>query len=114
MNYVGLIIHGLSAMSVFSEVVGARMLIATSTLVLLTLVGLVVVVAVRFLTDLAIPGWATYTFGLLLVVLLQAIMFAISFSFTILNGRRGAGFIPIRDYVHFVDHVDVLASKGND
>jgi hypothetical protein len=112
MNFVALVVHGLSAISVYSEVVGVRLLIVTTSLVLLTIIGIVGVVAVRLFTDLAIPGWATFTSGLLLVVMLQAIMFAISFSFTILSGRRGAGFIPARDYVYFVDDLKTMSSDG--
>jgi hypothetical protein len=110
MNFVGLVIHGLSAISVHAEVVGVRLLIATTTLVLLTLLGILTVVGVNLYNDSSIPGWSMITSGLLLVVMLQAIMFAISFSFTILSGRRGAGFIPSRDYSYFMDYMKVVVT----
>ena len=59
-------------------------------------------VAVRLTTDLAIPGWATTAFGVLLIILLQATMFLVVFSFMILAGRNAAGFLPLRDYAYFV------------
>lgn len=102
MNFVALVIHGLSAISVFGEVVGVRLLVATTLVILLALVGLGAVVAVRLTTNLAIPGWATTAGGLLLVVLMQAVLISLIFIFIILNGRKGANFLPVRDYGYFV------------
>jgi polyisoprenyl-phosphate glycosyltransferase len=59
-------------------------------------------------TDWAIPGWATYTFGLLMVLLLLGIMLACLFSFVIMAGRQGSTFLPCRDYVCFIKDVRCL------
>jgi hypothetical protein len=109
MNFVALLLHGLSAISVFGDIVGARLLGATAAIILLTLLGLAGVVVVRTTTDLAIPGWATTVAGLLLVVLLQAIMISLIFIFILLNGRKSANFLPIRDYRYFVLRVRSVA-----
>jgi hypothetical protein len=109
MNFVGLVLHGLSAISVFGEIVGARLLAATTGVILLALAGLLAVVGIRLATDWAIPGWATTTAGLLLVVLLQAIMISFIFIFIILNGRKSANFLPIRDYQWFILRVRNVA-----
>lgn len=109
MNFVALMLHGLSAISVFGDIVGARLLGATVAVILLTLLGLAGVFIVRTATDLAIPGWATTAAGLLLVVLLQAIMISLIFVFIILNGRKSANFLPIRDYRYFVLRVRSVA-----
>ncbi len=42
-------------------------------------------VIVRLATNLAIPGWASYTVGILLILFVQAIMAAFVFSFVILG-----------------------------
>ena len=102
MNFVGLVIHGLSAISVYSDVIGVRLLISTLGMIAATLLGLAGTVAVRLTTDLAIPGWATTAFGVLLIILLQATLFLIVFSCMILAGRNSAAFLPSRDYGHFV------------
>jgi hypothetical protein len=102
MNFVSLVIHGLSAISAYSDVVGVRMLLASILVMIAALVGLVTVVFVRLATDRAIQGWATYTFGLLLVILIQAIMGSILFIFISLSNRQGANFLPVRDYSYFV------------
>ncbi len=102
MNFVNLVTHGLSAISVYSDAIGVRLLIATSAMIALVVAALGGTLAVRLSTSLAIPGWATTAFGVLLIILLQATMFLFVFSFMILAGRNGAGFLPLRDYAYFV------------
>ena len=102
MNFVGLVIHGLSAISVYTDTIGVRLLIATLAMMGLDVLALAVTLAVRLTTDLAIPGWATTVFGVLLIILLQATLFLFVFSFMILAGRNSASFLPRRDYIHFV------------
>lgn len=102
MKFVDLVVHGLSAIAVYSEAIGVRLLAASSLLILLALAGMVSSVAIRLTTDVAIPGWATYTVGFLLVVVLQAVLFSLVFSFIIISGRDRMTFLPIRDYRYFI------------
>ena len=97
-----LVVHGLSAISVHSEVIGVRMLMTAFVLILLLLLGAVAAVGVRLMTPLAIPGWATTAVGISLVLLAQAVMLALLFCFVTLSGRQGLTFLPIRDYGYFV------------
>ncbi|HUS08199.1 MAG TPA: glycosyltransferase [Bryobacteraceae bacterium] len=101
MNFVSLLVHGLSAISVFSDVVSARLLAFTSAAILATLFLIVAVVATRLATGLAIPGWATTTAGILLVILTQAVLIALVLVFTITSGRANTSFIPLRDASFF-------------
>lgn len=102
MNLASLVTHGLSAISVYGDLVGVRVLLAlavsTASIVLL----IVAVVAVRVLTDLAIPGWATTTVGLLVLLLVNLISVSLSTVLFTLRARMDSGFIPIRDYSYFV------------
>jgi glycosyltransferase involved in cell wall biosynthesis len=102
MNFVKLVIHGLSAISVYSDAIGVRLLLATVGMIGLDLAALAMTVAARLTTDLAVPGWAITAFGVLLIILLQATMFLVVFSFMILAGRNAASFLPLRDYAYFV------------
>jgi len=102
MNFVSLVVHGLSAISVFGEKVGVRLLIASSIMIVVFLLLLVAVLGVRVFTLLAIPGWATSAVGLILVVLFQMMIMSIIFIFITLNGRQGTNFLPIRDYSYFI------------
>ena len=108
MSYTALIVHGLSAISVYSDVVGTRLLVGAGVIFVLALLALVAVVSIRLGTDLAVPGWATYSAGLLLLVLLQTISFGLLFTFLVLGNRKGAVIIPARDFLHFVDTVEPI------
>lgn len=101
MNFVRLVVHGLSAISVHSELIGVRMLMVAFVLILFVLLSATAAVIVRLLTPLAIPGWATTAVGFSLVLLAQAVMLALLFCFVTLSGRQGLTFLPIRDYGYF-------------
>lgn len=105
MNFVSLVMHGLSSISVFGDVFGTRLLIGACLLIASSFIGLFIVIIVRFSTNLAIPGWATYTFGLIFVIIMQAVMVSLCFIFIILSGRNNFSFLPLRDYKYFVLNV---------
>ena len=102
MNWTALVVHGLSAIAVYSDVLGVRLLTATIVLSVLLVVALATVIAVRLGTSLAVPGWATYAVGLLAAMLLQAVMSLVMFTFFILWNRNSVSFLPVRDYRYFV------------
>jgi polyisoprenyl-phosphate glycosyltransferase len=102
MDFVALVTHGLSAISVFGDRVGVRLLIVTSLLAGLAVFGLVTIAVIRLATTRAIPGWATTASGLLLVILTQLFTLLLVFTLVILSGRESSSFLPTRDYVHFV------------
>jgi hypothetical protein len=105
MNFVSLVAHGLSAMSVFADKIGVRLLATTGILMLVLFVTLIVAVFVRFFTDLAVPGWTTVVLGFLTVLLVQTAILSMVFMFMIQMGRTGSSFIPAREYELFVDSV---------
>ena len=112
MNFVALVSHGLSAMSVFGDIVGVRLLIGSLAGSLLVGVGMVLVVMIRLFTSLAIPGWATYATGTLAIIMIQLITIATSFTFFMLSSRTNLGFVPLRDYSLFVEEaVDIYSGE---
>ena len=112
MNFVTLAVHGISAISVFGDVVGVRLLIGSMAGSLMALFGILAVFAIRFFTDMAIPGWATYASGVLAIILVQFITMAISFTFIMLSNRTNLSFVPLRDHSLFVSEVKLI--HGND
>ncbi len=106
MNFVSLLVHGLGAISVFGDIVGARLLALTAFATAMAALLIGVVAGVRMFTDLAIPGWATYVTGILLIILVQALMASLALVFIIVGGRTGTGFLPLRDASFFIDHVE--------
>jgi glycosyltransferase involved in cell wall biosynthesis len=105
MNFVALVLHGLSAISVFAEVVGARLTMAIFGGVGVLTALLVTVVFIRWGTKLAIPGWATTAAGLLLVIVLQMLTVALGLTLLVLFNRNNLSFLPLRDYRYFVGEV---------
>ncbi len=102
MNYVSLVAHGMSAISVFGDVVGVRILMACGAGSAIAVSGIVAVVGIRLFTSKAVPGWATYTAGFLLIILMQLFTIAASFTFTTLSNRVMLNFVPLRDAQLFI------------
>jgi hypothetical protein len=102
MDLVSLVVHGLSAMAVFGDRIGVRLLILVSVGMCVTILGLAIVLGIRLTTDLAIPGWATYVAGILLIILIQMLLVVLVFVFVILAARNAANVIPTNDPEQFV------------
>lgn len=102
MDLVALIVHGLSAISVFREEVTVRLLLATGVIAALAVLGLAAVVFIRLFTSLAIPGWATSAAGILSLILLNALLLCLMYVIFLLQTRNSATFIPARDYEYYV------------
>jgi glycosyltransferase involved in cell wall biosynthesis len=113
MNFVALVLHGLSAISVFAEIVGARLTMAILGGVALLTALLVSVPVIRWGTDLAIPGWATTAAGLLLVIVLQMLTVALGLTLLVLFNRNNLSFLPLRDYRYFVGDVRKLYERAD-
>jgi len=106
MNLVSLVLHGLAAISVFIDVLGARLLVLLAGIGVSTFLGISAIVAIRLFSRLAIPGWATTAAGLLSVVLLQTITLMLMFVFVILATRSAATFMPTRDCPQYIREVE--------
>jgi polyisoprenyl-phosphate glycosyltransferase len=102
MSFVSLVVHGLSAISVYGDLVFVRLIVFAVMLAACSAIGLCVVVAIRLFTTQAIPGWATFTSGILVLVLLQAVLFVAVLTFLGLSIRQQAPFVPSRDFELYV------------
>ena len=108
MRYSGLVAHGLSAIAVFSEIVGARLIVVFSAAVALAIFLLASVVGVRLFTPLGIPGWATTAAGLLILFAMQAVLSLLILVLVVLGDRSQAKVIPLRDAELFIESVTPL------
>ncbi len=106
MNFTALVTHGLSAISVFGETVGVRLLIASGGLFAILCLLLAAVVAVRLSTPWAIPGWATFAAGLLLLLAGQVLTASAGLVLFILSSRNNLSFLPLRDYEFFIERIE--------
>lgn len=109
MNMIALVLHGLSAISVYIEVVYVRLLFFSLVVMTLDVIGFLIIVYIRFMTPLAIPGWATNVAIGLTVIMTQAILFLATLSFVVLSYRSSKMFIPavdFKDYLMSIERVD--------
>jgi len=101
-NLVALMVHGLSALSVYADKIFVRILLAAGLVAGIAGLGVIAVTTIRIATDLAVPGWATTVVGDLLIILLQTLVIVIAASLTVLAGRSSRPIVPIVDCLCFV------------
>ena len=101
MNLVALVTHGLSAISVYGEIVGVRVLFMAGALTAAIVVALVALGVARSF-GVEIPRGAGTLVGalaFLLAGLLLALGLAVLF---LLQSRERYSFLPLRDYRHYL------------
>jgi polyisoprenyl-phosphate glycosyltransferase len=110
MNFISLVLHGMSAVSVHVETVAVRIFISSVILILLVSVGILVVAYIKFFTTYATPGWATsFIFGSLGIIV-QALLISLFLIFIVLNHRTQKNFIPILDYKDYVAQIEKISN----
>ena len=108
LNLTGMVVHGLSAISVFIETVTVRVLVTMAIVLGLLLASFAIALAVRASTGLAVPNPALLMAGFFLVLVVQMMTAALGLTLMILFNRNSLSFLPIRDWQFFVRDVRVL------
>ena len=102
MNFVSLLMHGLSAICVHSEQVSARLVTASAFFCLLA--------AFTPWAGKIIPGWTGYATGWVIGLALQSLTFAMLFALLIAGRRSSPGFLVQRDAPYYILSRTTLAS----
>jgi polyisoprenyl-phosphate glycosyltransferase len=110
MNFVSLVVHGISAVFANQEVVGTRLLLMTLGASVGFLLMIAAVVAASVIAHKAIPGWAILTAVVLLLIVVQLLLGSFMLIFFVMMTRSHLGFLPIRDYSYFVADETTLYS----
>lgn len=108
MGHVSLVVHGLSAISVFVETVITRLLVVFGFTALGAIATSLTAVVLRFGTNLAIPGWATNVFGLSILLLLQSATVLTLLLFSVLSSRSSVPFLVGAQAGTFIERSSVL------
>ena len=108
MNFLSLVIHGLSAIAVFRDRVGVRLLVACAVALGLTLTALGGGLALHLTGRWTVPSSLAVGGSLLAVLLTQLLMLTLVFTFIVLGGRESASFLPVRDYGYFVSRLNEI------
>ncbi|MBE0644943.1 MAG: glycosyltransferase [Bacteroidetes bacterium] len=99
-----LIIHGLSAVSVFSDRFGVRVLMGAGLLTFVLCLGAIILM---FTTGVSSEMWVLFA-ALVVLLPVQFGMLSLAFVIFILSNRNSYSFIPRRDYHIFIHSMQTL------
>jgi len=111
LNFVALVVHGLSALACYGEIIGVRLILLSGVLFAFGLLDLAALIGIKVFTQLAIPGWTSLFLGLVLVVILQVATLVSNFTMQIISLRSAQPFLPARDYHWFAAGLTTLWSQ---
>jgi hypothetical protein len=105
MNFVSLVIHGLTAVAVYADVALVRLVILAMVLAGCAFAGIVLTVCIRIATPWPIPGWASGVAGTLSILLFQAILIPAIGVFVVLSLRTARTVVPLVDAKDFIESI---------
>jgi hypothetical protein len=111
MNFIGLVMHGLGAISVFSDAVFIRVTLLSLGFLLLTGLAIIGVLSLK-LTGHATPGWASSLAVSLSILAVQMLMLSVVAAFMVLNNRTAATVIPRLTYRNFIMRREIVMTVG--
>jgi len=112
LSLMGLVLHGLSAIAVFGDVVIGRLAaLAAGAMTITVLFGILVAVG-RLMTQAFIPGFATTLILFMFSLSLQVLFFCLIAILILLSNRSAATFFVARDSDAFIASVHKLSAKN--
>jgi polyisoprenyl-phosphate glycosyltransferase len=111
MNFVSLVMHGLGAISVFSDAVFIRVTLLSLGFLVLTCMAIVAVLLLK-VTGHATPGWASNLAVSLSILAVQMLMLSVVAAFMVLNNRTAATVIPRLTYRNFIMRRELVAIEA--
>ncbi|HEX4141861.1 MAG TPA: glycosyltransferase [Candidatus Methylacidiphilales bacterium] len=108
LNFVALVVHGLSALACYGEIIGVRLILLSGFLFAFGLINLAVLIGLKLFTNIPVYGWTSTLVVLTLVVILQVATLVSNFTMQIISLRSMQPFLPARDYAWFVAGLSTL------
>lgn len=102
MNLPSLVMHGICALSVWSDVIVARMFLVVTAVTALATGILSVVVVSRLVVNPFTPGWATVVSSTIILVVILLGVVCLLLTLFVLGSRSGTTFLPHRDWRDYV------------
>lgn len=102
MNLLSLAIHGLRALSAFSDIVTLRLLLTLGTFSLIGLSSTMVLLALKYLCHHNVPIWLMVVDGVVAFGTLQTFLLVAVLAFALLDSRSKLGMLPLRDYGYLI------------
>lgn len=107
MNFVSLVLHGLSAISVLVDTTAVRILIFSMFMSGLAFAFIGIILFLKLIGN-ATPGWASTLGSTLIILMLQSFLISLFLVFMVLQYRSQQHFIPAIHYRDFVEKVDTI------
>ncbi|SKC10794.1 glycosyltransferase [Dyadobacter psychrophilus] len=108
MNFVSLVLHGLSAISVLVDTTAVRILIFSIFMSGVAIAFIVFIIFLKLIGN-ATPGWASTLGSTLMILMLQSFLISLFLVFMVLQYRSQQHFIPAVHYRDFVEKVDTFS-----
>ena len=102
MNFLSLALYGMSAISVYAEVVLVRVVAMACIFSVLVLAGVAAIVAIRLTTGWVMPEWASYVAASSIAIFFLAIVLGGLAMFQLLSFRSLKPFVPALDAEDFI------------
>lgn len=103
MNYASLVIHGMSGIAVYADIIFVRLLGLTLTLMCLTALTVAGTFGLRvFYPAHATPGWATTLSMGMIILLVQTIFISLSSILMLLHNRVQRLILPVQEYRTYI------------
>jgi len=107
MNFVSLVLHGLSAISVMVDTTAVRILIFSICMSGIAIAFIVFIIFLKLIGN-ATPGWASTLGSTLMILMLQSFLISLFLVFMVLQYRSQQHFIPAVHYRDFVEKVETF------
>lgn len=105
MNFVSLVLHGLSAISVMVDTTAVRILIFSMFMSGVAIAFIFFILFLKLIGN-ATPGWASTLGSTLMILMLQSFLISLFLVFMVLQYRSQQHFIPAVHYRDFVEKVE--------
>ena len=106
MNFVSLVLHGMSTISVFLDATAVRIMLFSILMIIFSSLGIFAVIYFKFVVEIATPGWASSLASGFFIIMLQGFFISLFMVFTVLSYRSNKHFIPLLDYKPFIERIE--------
>ena len=111
MSFINLVTHGLSAISIYTDIIAVRLIIISLSIVILSSIFAVAIVILKLFTHYNIPGWTSQIIAILFLISITSCGFAFTLSLMILNARKQINFNLKKDGHQFLSNIIKYSSK---
>lgn len=111
MNFTNLVLHGLSSISVYFDSLSVRILKLSIYGIIACLLSVLVILYKKFVTDTAIPGWASSLLFVIFSIILQLSSVTLIVLLMQLSSRKNIKSPSLTIYKDFIEKINYLQWK---